>query len=148
MEASALWFQLNALHFIVYLLVCDEFHGLAQVVRTALQAKDVTLNTAALHVLHNRLTSLERHKCHSGRDDTFLWFGESKEIVPFLVQMNIPNKSVSWRDPDKNRLCSWVIYNLQASGRKLAGNHCIILARMKVKLNICSPFNYYIIFYI
>lgn len=45
------------------------FHGLAQVVHPALQGKDVSLSTA-LNVLHNRLTSLEKHKCHSSTDDT------------------------------------------------------------------------------
>lgn len=98
MEASGLWFQLNALHFIVYLLVCDEFHGLAQVVRTALQAKDVTLSTA-FNVLHNRLTSLQKRKCNSSRDDkmerTFSWFYELKEIAPFPVQMNIQSKNMA-----------------------------------------------------
>lgn len=115
MEASGLWFQLNALHFIVYLLVCDEFHGLALVVQTALQAKDVTLSTA-LNVVHNRLTSLEKPKYHSSTDDTmertFSWFCELKEIALFLVQMNIPNKNMAWRDPVKSRLCSWVIGHL------------------------------------
>lgn len=115
MEASGLWFQLNALHFIVYLLVCDEFHGLAQVVRTALQAKYVTLSTA-FNVLHNRLPSLEKHKRHSSRHDTmestFLWFCELKEIALVLVQMNIPNKNMAWRHPVKNILCSQVTCNL------------------------------------
>lgn len=108
MEASALWFQLNALHFIVCLLVCYEFRGLAQVVHTALQAKDVSLSTA-INVLHNRLTSLEKHKCRSSTDDTmeisFSWFPELKQIAPFLVQVSVPNKNMTWRDPDKNRLC-------------------------------------------
>lgn len=77
MEASGLWFQLNALHFIVCLLVCDEFHGLAQVVRTALQAKDATLS-AALHVLHNRLTSLEKRVIQA---EMIQWKGHSHGFV-------------------------------------------------------------------
>lgn len=118
MEASGLWFQLNALHFIVCLLVCGEFHGLDQVVCTALQAKDVTLSTT-LNVLHNRLTSLEKHKCHSSRDDTmestFSWFCELTEIVLFLVEMTVPNKNMAWRDPVKNR--SIFLVHMQVVGK-------------------------------
>lgn len=68
MEAPALGFQRNAFHFIVCLLVCDEFHGLTQVAHTVLLAKDVTLGKIS-SVLHNRLVFPEKYKCHLSTDD-------------------------------------------------------------------------------
>lgn len=145
MEASGLWFQLNALHFIVCLLVCDEFHGLAQVVHTALQARDVTHSTA-FNVLHNRLTSLQKQKCNSSRDDkmesTFSWFCELKEIAPFPVQMIVPIKNMAWRDPENpEKIIFWDYVQFVGKGKEAGWKSLYNPWKNESETNVCSLSN-------